>query len=249
MIVKSPTLDKVQIDIDAYCHTCKHRHKINVHPDEFGSAAMQWEYKHRGHDYEFLSPSRTIEKNFDDRVYEREGRGPWWLNYHPNMDFKVAYAADAAFTIDLSALGASSTWVTGRESASVSNTSDKYFDYLITGTYISGTSPTPGEARLYVIVPTDDTPTWSGGFDGTDSAATVTNTQILDRLPLSWSGGNSGTSNVTYPIIGCVSPATLYGLCPYTFLVFFVHSQVAALKTDANNTNKIFYKGMYLASV
>lgn len=249
MILKSSTLHKVRINIDAYCHTCKHRHKIDVHPDEFGSATMQWEYKHRGHDFEFLSPSRTIEKNFDDLIYNQAGRGPWWLDYKHNADIKMAYAADAAFTIDLANLSSSSTWVAGREATSVDNTSNKYLDYFITGKFVSGTSPTSGEARIYAIMPQEDTPTWPDVFDGTDSAETVTNTSILDRLPLIWTGGNSTTTNVTYPIINALTLAQVFGICPYMFTIFFTHSQVAALYNNAANTNQIFYKGVYATSI
>jgi hypothetical protein len=249
MILKSSSDKLAKISIEAICHDCKHRHNIDVAPYIFGQAAMEWETKHRGHNFEFLSPKRFLPKNFDDRIYEKVGRGPWWLDYKHNADIKLAYASDAAFTLDLANLASSSTWVSGREATSVDNTSNKYLDYFITGKFVSGTSPVSGEARIYYIMPQDDTPTWPDVFDGTDSAETVTNTSILDRLPLGWSGGNSTSTNVTYPVVNALTLAQVFGICPYMFTIFFTHSQSVNLYNNAANTNQIFYKGVYATSI
>jgi hypothetical protein len=248
-ILKSPDNPLVRVGIEAVCHDCQHRHTINVLPDNFGQAAFDWEVKHRGHRFEFLSLDRFIPKGFDDRIFEEIGSAPWWLDYKHNADLKIAYAADAAFTLDLSALAASSTLVAGRESTSVDNTSNKYLDYRISGTFISGTTPTAGgEARLSYVAPTEDTPTWPDVFDGTDSAETITNTAIRDKLPIGWSSDYSTSSNITYSIIGALTIAQAFGMVPSAFLVFFAHSMTAALKTDAGNTNSIYYKGIYATS-
>ena len=251
MILKSPDNPLVRIHTLGICRTCKKYHPEVVNPDRFFGAMSDWDEKHkrceleRPGSVEFITSLRDIPKGFDDRLFEQAGEGPRWLDWKHNADVKLAYAADAAFTLDLSALAASATWVAGRESSSVSNTSNLYLDYKISGTFISGTTPTSGEARLYYIQPHEDTPTWPDVFDGTDSAETVTNTSILDKLVLGWSGGNSTSSNITYPIISALSLAQAFGICPHHFGVFFTHSQVAALKTDAANTNSIFYKGCY----
>jgi hypothetical protein len=249
-ILKSVDDNKVRVCIEAVCHDCKHRHKINVLPDNFGQAAFDWEYKHRNHHFEFLSANRFLPKGFDDSIFERAGRAPWWLDYKHNADLKIAYVADAAFTIDLSALAASSTLVAGRESTSISNTSNNYIDYRISGSFISGTTPTAGgEARLSYVAPIEDAPTWPDVFDGTDSAETITNTAIRDKLPIGWSGDYSTTTNVTYPIVGALTIAQAFGICPSHFLLFFSHSMTAALKTDSANTNSIYYKGIYFTSI
>ena len=145
-------------------------------------------------------------------------------------------------TLDLSELASSATFVAGRESSSVANSSN-YLDCRISGKFISGTTPTaPAEARLYLITPTEDTPAWPDVFDGTDSAETVTNTNILDTLPLIWSGTASTTSNVTYPIVNAITLAQAIGVMPKNFALFFAHAHTAALKTDAANTNSLFYQ-------
>jgi hypothetical protein len=147
--------------------------------------------------------------------------------------------------MDLSALASSATWVAGRESTWIVNSSN-YLDFRITGKYITGTTSTVNtEARLYYLTATEDTPTYPDVFDGTDSAETVTNTQILDKLLLGWSGLVSASSDITYPITSALTLAQAFGFAPKNFGLFFSHAHVAALKTDAGNTNSIFYQGVY----
>lgn len=255
-ILKSPDSKLVRLEVMAICRRCKHHHRIEVAPDYFGQQAFDWEFKHRNCELEspgsveFLSPSRFIPRGFDDRIFDEAGKGPQWLDWKANANVKIAYAADAALTLDLSALASSSTLVAGRESSSVDNTSNLYLDYRISGSFISGTSPTAGgEARLSYVAPIEDTPTWPDVFDGTDSAETITNTAIRDKLPIGWSGDYSTSSNVTYPIVGALTMAQAFGVCPSAFVVFFAHSMTAALKTDANNTNSIYQKGIYATVV
>jgi hypothetical protein len=246
--IKSPDNELVTINLEAVCHDCKHRHRITGTPDTWLNRMSEWEVKHRQHNVEFLSHNRLIPAGFDDEIFEQNGQAPWWLDYKHNADIKLAYAADAAFTITLASLASSSTWVAGREATSVSNGSNKYVDYEITGFITTGTSPTVGDMRLYGIKPTEDTPTWPDVFDGTDSAETVTNTNILDRLSLLWSGTNSTTSNVNYPIVGAMTLAQAWGLVPKDFTIFVAHSTVAALNSTGGN-HAIYYRGIYLTSI
>lgn len=245
------TLDKpaVVMRVMGICRRCKHYHPVDgLTFETFGKAAFDWEYRHRQCELEypgsveFLSLRRSIPKNLDDREWNRLGEGPKWLDFTPNANVTTVYVNDVALTLDLSALASSSTFVAGRESTKVTNSSS-YLDCGISGTYISGTTPTtPAESRLYYVRPTEDTPTWPDVFDGTDSAETVTNTNILDSLVLGWSGTVSATSNVTYPIVNALTLAQAFGYCPKDFVVFFSHAHTAALKTDAGNTNSLYYQ-------
>ena len=188
-------------------------------------------------------------QGFDDRIFEKVGVGPQWLDWKENADVKLSYVADAAITMDLSALASSSTFVAGRESTWIVNNSN-YLDYRITGTFISGTTPTaPGEHRLYYIIATEDTPTYPDVFDGTDSAETLTNTNIRDSLLLGWSGTASTSSNVTYPVISALTLAQAFGVCPKNWGLFFTHFHTAALKTDAGNTNSFNQQALYATVV
>lgn len=250
-ILKSPDNHLVRLKVYGICRRCKHYHPIETSPDLFGQLAFDWEYKHRQCELEhpgsveFVSPARLFPKGFDDRVFEDAGRGPQWLDWKANADVKISYVADAAFTIDLSALASSATFVAGRESTWITNSSN-YLDFRISGTFISGTTPTaPAEHRLYYLSATEDTPTYPDVFDGTDSAETVTNTNILDSLPIGWSGTASTSSNITYPIVKALTMAQAFGVCPKHFGLFFSHAHTAALKTDAANTNSLFYQGIY----
>jgi hypothetical protein len=248
-VLKSPSLDQVRISYLGICRRCKKYHKVEGHnPLLFGQAAFDWEYRHRQCELEhpgsveFISTERIFPKNFDDRPYETAGIGPQFLDWQENANATIVYIADAALTFDLTALPSSSTFVAGRESSVVTNSSN-YLDCRISGAFISGTTPTaPAEHRLYCVTPTEDTPTWPDVFDGTDSAETVTNTNILDSLPMIWSGTASAVSNITYPIIGAMTLAQAIGFCPKAFVLFFTHFHTAALKTDAANTNSLYYQ-------
>lgn len=250
MILKSPDNDLVRIKAIGICRRCKHYHPVEAVPDLFGRLAFDWEYKHRQCELEipgsveFLSPSRFIPRGFDDRVFEDAGLGPQWLDWKANADVKVSYVADAAFTMDLSALTTSATFISGRESTWITNSSN-YLDYRISGTFISGTTPTaPAEHRLYYLSATEDTPTYPDVFDGTDSVET-TIANIRDSLVIGWSGTASTTTNVTYPCVSALTMAQAFGVCPKHFGLFFTHAHTAALKTDAANTNSFFYQGIY----
>lgn len=253
MILKSPDHHDVKIAVLGICRRCKHHHRVEASPDVFGRLAFDWEYKHRlceletPGSVEFLSPHRIVPRGFDDSVFEAAGEGPQWLDWKHNADVAITYVADAAITMDLSALGTSATFVAGRESTAVANSTNR-LDYEITGSFISGTSPTtPTEARLYCVRAIEDAPTWPDVFDGTDSAETVTNVNILASLPLIWSGTYSTTSNVTYPVVNAMTLSQAFGVVPKNWLLFFSHTcaNAAALKTDAANTNSFFYRATY----
>lgn len=254
MILKSPDIRSALICVTGICRKCKHFHPIKVEPDLFGRAAFDWEWKHRHCELEkpgsveFLSPSRFVPRGFNDRIYEQEGEAPWWLEYRHNADIKVAYAADAQVTITLASLATSSTFLAGQESASVSNGTNKYLDYEVTGKVTTGTTPTVDkEIRLYGIKPINDTPTWPDVFDGTDSAETVTNSYILDKLVLLWSGSNSATSNITYPINSALTLAQAWGMVPDNFGFFVAHSTAVNLSSTAGN-HELSVRGLYLTS-
>lgn len=246
--LRSPDNNIVRVRIEAVCHDCKQRHLIDVLPDHFGRAAFDWQWKHRGHNIEFLTPSRLLPKGFDDRPFEQAGTAPWWINYKHNADLKIAYAADAQATITLASLATSSTWVAGREATSVSNGSNKYLDYEITGKVTTGTSPTVDtEIRLYGVKPINDSPTWPDVFDGTDSAETVANVQILAAMPLLWAGTVSATSDITYPITSALTLAQVWGVVPDNFTFFVTHNTAVNLNSTAGN-HELSYRGIYATS-
>lgn len=257
-VIKSPDQDLALATGLGLCrctkfHPHKHYHFENLPAPLIGKAAFDWQTRHAlcelemPGSVEFNIKTFTIPRGFDDRPFEKFGISPPWTDWRQNANATIIYVADAAFTMDLSALGSSSTFVAGRESTSVANSSN-YLDCKITGRFISGTTPTlPAEARLYVVEPYEDTPAWPDVFDGTDSAETVANTQILDAMVRLWSGTASASTNITYPVTSALTLAQACGFVPKNFGLFFTHFHTAALKTDAGNTNSFNYQFAHYA--
>jgi hypothetical protein len=155
----------------------------------------------------------------------------------PVASIKIEYAASSALTITLASLGSSATWVAGRESTAVDNTTNKYLDYLLAGKVTVGTTPTVNtEIRVYVVALMEDA-TWPDVFDGTDSAETVTSAGVRDghaklaaAMPV-----DSTTSDRVYNF-GPVSVAGLFGgACPKKFVVFVTHNSGVNLNSTGGN--------------
>lgn len=151
-------------------------------------------------------------------------------------DIKQAQGTNVVVTIDLSSLASSATFVAGRESTAVDNSTTLALDYLLDGKITVGTTPTANkEIRVYLVGVKGDA-SWPDVFDGTDSAETVTNTGILDSVcKLAAVIVPATTSDVAYPF-GPISVASLFGgTLPLKFVVFVAHSTVAALHATAGN--------------
>lgn len=159
-----------------------------------------------------------------------------------------AYAGPTTITMDLTALGASATFVAGRESTQVDNTSNKYIDAMVFGRFVVGTTPTlPCQLNIYLWgadVSLGTTPI--DVLDGTDSAETLTNTTVLtDALILArFSPILVNTSNITYDIAPFLVAPYFGGVLPLFWGLFASHNMTAALKTDAANTNSFRYLGI-----
>ena len=160
----------------------------------------------------------------------------------------IAYSANTAIVMDLSALASSSTFLAGRESTQIDNTSNKYVDALVQGKIIVGSTPTlPCQANIYVWgsdVSLATTPIDT--LDGTDSAETLTNTTVLtNSLVLARSIPILvATSDLTYFFEKFSVAALFGGLMPKFWGIFFAHNMTAALKTDAGNTNSFSFNGI-----
>jgi len=100
----------------------------------------------------------------------------------------VVYSGDTAITFDVSSLAASSTFVAGRESTEINNTSNLYNDAMVfcDGITAGASALTIGQMiRLYVWGSTVSLATTAiDTLDGTDSAETLTHVAILNSLRL-----------------------------------------------------------------
>jgi hypothetical protein len=237
LVLRSPDDVRVRLDLDAYCHDCKHWHRLGCTPQGFTDEVWEWDAKHHGHDFEFLSPRRRLPRHYDDRAYQDAGIAPLWLEYAENANLKIAYNASTTITCTLTSLASSATFVAGRECTSIDNSSGLYFDYAITGKVTTGTSPTVNtEIRLYAYAALNDTPTYPDTITGVDATVTLTNTQILENGFMLLGGTTvSGTSNIGYPLGRLLTIAEAFGHARRRWGFFVTHNTVAALHATAGN--------------
>jgi hypothetical protein len=153
----------------------------------------------------------------------------------------------SALTITLASLASSSTFVAGRESDQVDNTSNLYLDALLEGFITVGTSPTIGQVLVYVWGSNDSLGTTAKDvLDGTDSAETLSSAAVgYGFLKLAKSlNVDSTTSNVSYDF-GVESVANILGvtILPKYWGVFVTHNTVAALNATGGN-HEISFSGV-----
>ena len=159
----------------------------------------------------------------------------------------VNYSSNTAITMDLSALASSATFVLGRESSQIDNTSNKYVDVLVSGTVSVGT-PTASNTSILIYVYGAETSLASVNLDvldGTDSGVTLTNTGILNALRLGAAiNVPVTTTDVKYIVLPFSVAALFGGTVPKFWGLFVSHNTGAALRTNAVNTNSFEYVGI-----
>lgn len=163
----------------------------------------------------------------------------------------INYAAKVAFTLGLATtpLASSSTFVAGRESTEIDNTTNKYDDALVQGKVTVGTSPT-ANTQIQVWVYASDTSlaaTPLDVIDGVDSDETITGSSTGIRDGLLKLGAvvtvDSTTSNRTY-YVAPFSIAQLYGgNMPKFWGLFVTHNTAVALNSTAAN-HEFTYTGI-----
>jgi len=151
-------------------------------------------------------------------------------------DLKLAYPAASDLTITLASLASDTSLLTGRESATLDNSSNLYLDYLISGKITTGTSPTASRSIEVWAVGSWDGTNWPDVFDGTESAETITSADIKASVcKFVAAMATSSTSNVTYHF-GPVSLAAAFGgVFPPKIVLFVTHSTAVALNSTAGN--------------
>lgn len=249
-ILKSPDEHRVKIKVVARCRDCKLEHReVDLTPEQWRHAVFDWLWKHQGHDCYFVSPKRTIPGRFRDWMFEKFGIADWWLSYGSNSDLKPALGAVTVITITQASLATNAAWTTGQQSTSVSNATDKFVDAKVTAVTMTGTTPTVNtEIRWYVIGTVADTPTWPDAFASTNAARSVTNTNILDQLPLLQSTLVTATSNIAYPFIKTNTVAGCLGYVPNNWLVYLAHNTAVNLNSTGGN-HLCNYQGWYFTNL
>ena len=159
----------------------------------------------------------------------------------------VNYSANTTITMDLANLASSATFVAGRESSQIDNTSNKYVDALVSGTVSVGTTPTANTViGIYVYgAETSLATTALDVLDGTDSAETLTNAGILSALKLGASiAVPANTSDVAYIVLPFSVAALFGGVMPKFWGLFVSHNTAVNLRNNAVNTNSFEYVGI-----
>lgn len=159
----------------------------------------------------------------------------------------VNYSSNTSITMDLSALATSATFLAGRESTQVDNTTNKYVDAIVSGSVSVGTTPTAGTTISVYVYGADTSlaTTAIDVLDGTDSAETLTNAGILNALRLGASiVVPAVTSDVQYVVLPFSVAQLFGGVLPKFWGLFVSHNTGVALRTNVINTNSFEYVGI-----
>lgn len=150
-------------------------------------------------------------------------------------ELKTAYSSNTAITFDISSLGTSSTFVAGRESTQIDNTSTLYIDAIVNVKGITGhasTAPTIGQIiSLYVWgADTSLATTAIDVLDGTDSAETLSHVSVLNSLRLAAAPAVTvATAGLVY-YIQPFSVAQLFGgVMPKFWGLYLAHNHTGSL--------------------
>jgi len=238
------------IRITAICHDCRKQHTYEFQSSDLELAYQLWNNKHEGHRVQFVAPKVLYDNKWKRWLREFWSECPlWapsWYQYGHNADVKTAYGTGTAYTITLASLASSSTFVTGREGTAISNTTNLYLDYLIGGQVTVGTTPTINtQIQLRAYGSLNDTPTYPSVFDGTDSDETITNTGILNGIPiLSILDVNATTSDLAYPVFPLALSNAFCNLIPKNHGLFVTHNTGVNLNSTGSN-HFFYYTGIY----
>lgn len=147
------------------------------------------------------------------------------------------FGSFVAITFGIEALPTSATFVAGRESGEVDNSSNKFVDALIAGKVTVGTTPTINtQILIYGLSRLDNTPTYPDVMDGTDSAETLTSLGVGQGFlkgPYIITV-DATTSNREYPFKFLASQ--LFGkVLPDFWSLFVAHNTGVNLNSTAGN--------------
>lgn len=150
----------------------------------------------------------------------------------------ISYSSATTITCSVASTATSSTWVAGRESTEIDNTTNKYDDALVQGKITVGTTPTASTLILVYVWGSDTSvgTTNIDVIDGTDSAETLTSAGVRDgfmRLGAAISV-DATTSDRAYPF-GPFSVADLFGQMPKYWGLFVTHNTGVNLNATGGN--------------
>lgn len=149
------------------------------------------------------------------------------------------YSANTTITISPASTASSSTFVAGRESNEIDNTTNKYVDALVQGKITVGTTPTANTTIAIYVWGADTSLATSpiDVLDGTDSAETLTNTGVLfSALRLgALISVTATTSDVGYSFAPFSVASKFGGVLPKYWGLFVTHNTGANLNATSGN--------------
>ncbi len=165
-------------------------------------------------------------------------------------EIKTTYGSNTVIDMDLSSLATSATFIAGRESDEVDNTSNLFVDVLVKGQVTVGTTPTGDTSIAIYVWGSDETlgTTPIDVLDGVDSAETLTNTGVLNSA-LRFSTSITvlaATSDVTYDIVEFSVAELFGGVMPKFWGLFVSHN--TAVNLNATNDDLFSYHGITFTS-
>lgn len=158
----------------------------------------------------------------------------------------VSYSANTTITMDLASLGSNATFVQGRESNQIDNTSNKYIDCTVSGFVSVGTTPTPNTVIAIYVYGADTSLATKNLNDltGTAGDASLSNTGILNALRLGATiAVPVNTSDLEYIVLPFSVASLFGGVMPKFWGLYVAHNTVAALRST-NNTNQFDFVGI-----
>jgi hypothetical protein len=147
------------------------------------------------------------------------------------MATEITYGTQVDLTITLAGLASDTNLLAGRESTAVGNSTVKAGSYQIAGQITTGTSPTTARViEVWMYGEINDTPTYPGVLDGTDSNETIIAANKGAALKLIAVIDTVATSDQAYPF----GPVTVHDV-PESFGVFVVHNTGVNLNATGGN--------------
>lgn len=148
----------------------------------------------------------------------------------------LVYSSNTAITFDISSLGTSSTFVAGRESSEIDNTTNLYDDVIVNVKGITGhasTAPTVGQMIQLMIWGADTSlaTTPIDVLDGTDSAETLSHVSVLNSLRPAAPAAvvTVATAGLVYYFMPFSVAAKFGGNMPKFWGLYLAHNHTGAL--------------------
>ena len=158
----------------------------------------------------------------------------------------VSYSANTAITFDVSSLATSSTYVAGRESTEVDNTTNKFMDCLVNVDGITGhasTAPTIGQQIVLYCWGSDTSTDAPDTLVGSDGARTLAHAAVLNGLKFcAASAVTVATAGLVYYIQPFSIASKFGGIMPKYWGLYLAHNHTGALA--AAQTTLFTYNGI-----